>query len=167
MTDPSLALTPDDGQHEHEHIELLEQHSAPEQPYGLASWSIGLLALLLLRGLLHGAESFLLFSCALIIVLVSYMLLSGLRPKLPLFAFVTLAAELGLLYSLPYDLLYKSTWHDAASAANLLTGILLAAIAGVLLGRGLEVKQHPSAVIGISFLMMFVFVNLVYMVLTR
>ncbi len=126
------------------------------------SWSIGLLALLVLRGLVHIADSTLLFSVALMVVAVAYLLLSALRPKLPLLAFVILAAELGLLYSLPFELLYNKTWHDATSAVNLVVGMLLAAIAGILLGRGFDTEKHPTEVIGISFLVMFVFVNLVY-----
>jgi len=165
MTDPSISLTPDDNPQEH--IELGEPYRTPGQPYGMAAWSIGLLVLLVLRGVLSGIQSYLLFFGAMIVINAVYLLFAAYRPKLPLRVFVMLTAELGLLYSLPVELLYNRAWHDANSASNLIAGMVLAALAGLMIGRGLDVEKQPTAVIGISFLVMFIFVNLVFAVLAR
>ena len=125
---------------------------------------IGLCVLLLLRGVMPHARPSILLSLTLILGVSSYLLLSGLRPRLPLLFFAVIAAELGLLYSLPYQLLYGVMWHDIWLMLDVLTLTLMALFFALLLGVWLEMKQYAAEVIGLCFLVMFVFVNLVYIV---
>lgn len=153
-----MVLSPDDDQQTR--IDLLEKPQAPEQPYGLAAWIFGLLLLLVLRGLLRSVPFFSLLGMTMVIVVVSYLLLSGLRPKMHLLTLAILAAELALLYSLPYSLVYKAGWTNPTAFANLLMSVILTGITGLLLGRGLEVERYPEEVIGICFFAVFVVVNI-------
>jgi len=164
MTDPSMALTPDDEQQPS--VELREKHHV-EQPYGLASLSIGLLVLLVLRAALHTWPLFAVLGITMVVVTVIYLLLSGTRPKLHLPTFTILAAVMALLYSLPETMVYYEMWKNVNVFTSVLSWVVLTSIAAIVFSYGLDAEKQPEEVIGISFLTIFVFTNIVYAVMVH
>jgi len=134
-------------------IESVQQ----EHPYGLMAAMVALWLLLLLRATRLPVPVDLAF--ALLLGVGSYLRFRSLKIGYRLDVLTILASVLGILYGLPYKIVY----HATGNFWFLLSGVLIAVITGSLFGNKEEVEQHPNDPIAVSFLAMFVFGNLITM----
>lgn len=145
--------------------------TAAAQPYDLAGAMAGLLVFLVGRGVLPEAHPMYMLGLAIVAVFVATFALEARRAKLPLIPMSVVAAELGLLYSLPASLVYFQAWQFTAQGllALLLLVFLISitAFLGTITAFVFSHERRPALVIGVCFLGAFVLTNLVVMVRGR
>jgi len=157
--DSPLPLVPDDADQQ-ENLTLTGKQAAPAQPYALTALMVAMGLLLAQRGLLPHSPWWAHYGMAVAVGLLVYLLLSGPSASLPLVFLTILAAELGLLYSLPTNRLFLPAHADFSVVANLLVDMLGACLAGIIFAHLLRVEHAPNSVLTFTFLFMFVGVNL-------
>lgn len=169
MSEPFIPLSPDDAQDDG--VDLLNAEAMPAQPYALAGVLAGLIVLLLagwllseidfLRGMNGNWRLWLLLDTAVISAIAAYLILVIARPRLHLLSMCIIAAELGLLYGLPVELVYGLSWRNLGAAFSLTGWMIVTGIVGLLYGRLFSVERLPYLVIPSSFLLVFVTVGLI------
>ena len=163
MMDSPVPLVPDE-QHQPEQITVGASDAAPTAPYALAAACIALTALLVSRAVLLNQPAWVQVGGALILGVICFALLVRAGSPLPLVPLNMLATELGLLYSLPNNRVFIN-WHDFTLASGLGMDMVAAALVGFILARLLRVEEAPAAVITFSFLLLFVLVNLHFLIM--
>lgn len=162
-----MSLSPD----EHEQTDVSAMEPAQSRaPYGMAAVMFGMCTLpvalwYLLRWepwsrLLDSWQFITLLDIPIIVTAAAYYLMMSARPRLPLLGMAILAAELGMLYSLPGRDVMFTFWTSPDQFFSFLAWVILAGIVGLLIGRSFSVERRPQLVIALSFLFMFVFVGL-------
>ena len=160
--DSPIPLVPDD-QDRQENVLLVGKRTAPVQPYALTALMAAMALLLVNRALLTHGPWWTQYGGALAGGVLVYLLLSGARASLPLLFLTIVAAELGLLYSMPFDKLFLTTQSNFIDIVNLVVHSIGAILTGIIFGRLLSVEEDPRAVITFTFLFMFVLVNLCFL----
>ena len=163
--DESMSLLPDENPRED--LELSRRYPQIVQPYGITAAMVGVSVLLIARVGFRYVPALLVWGIALVGTLLVYQMLLAAQPKLPLMALSVLAAELGLLLSLPSTLLFGIPWHHPnalVDSLRLVTYLIAAGVIGAFTGWTLSVERYPTLVLGINFLAMFVVVSLRYVI---
>lgn len=164
MPEFPIPLSPDDDQHAS--LDLSTPPTAGRQPYGLAALMVGLVILLILRGIsLHSVQSmsplssFLQLNMAIVGGMFVYLAFLFTRPRLPAHTLSVVAGELGLLYSYPAYLLYVAPWQAVTHTfwlAVLLFCVGLVGIIGTIISHGLRADDDPRPAMLVNFLAFFV-----------
>lgn len=153
MPESPIPLTPDEEQQSA--MQMPGRRTVTGQPYALAAVIVGLLLLLVLRGLLSRFSGLMIVNAAILVALLAYSALLLTHTKLPLRALAVLASVLGALYSLPAGMVYYS-WGNPPLLALFVWWIVLAGIVGTIISYWLKVDEQPVQVFAINFLVMFV-----------
>lgn len=130
-----------------------------QQPYGLAAAILALWLLLPLRATRFPV--WLDLAVAALLGVFSYFRFRGIKLEFRTDVLSILAAPLGLLYGLPYNIVF----HASGNVGFLLCGLTLAVLAGALIGTTGEDEVPSRYPIAASFLSMFVLGNLITLLL--
>lgn len=146
-------------------VDLPVRNAQAAQPYGMAALEIGLLLLLVTKIALPGQPLSIHLAFAGTATVLCYLAFISARPKLPLLSLVVGACELGLLYSLPSQLIFSLSTIKGPLLASLVAWLVFTGILGLFLGILLAVERFPQQVIIVAFLTVFVVMNALFMFL--
>jgi len=158
MIHTSTSLLPDDEQPTR--IDLVDRHYEPVQPHAFTATLVALLVLIITRGIFATWPLMALLALATFTGILGYnvLIVTRLRPRI--IGINIAAALIAAAYSLPIDVLSKPFWQDSILLVTLATMLIGAGIIGLLIGRSLQVERTPNHVIAITFLAVFVVMNL-------
>jgi len=157
-----MSLSPDD--HQYSAVELPRRGEQPEQPYGIVAIMVGVIVLFAARLVARHWPMWPFWGAAALIASFVYNLLIILRPRLPLLLMTVVAAELGLLLSMPARALFFLPLSDPVELGRLISRMICVGAVGAFAAWVLSVERYPSLVIAINFLLMFVVEGLFYFV---
>jgi len=151
-----MSLSPDD--HQYKAVEVPRRNEKVEQPYALAAVMLGIIVLLIVKLIARSWPMWPFWFAAALIASFAYNLLIIIRPRLPLMALAVVAAELGMLLSMPMASIYADL-SDHSALPRLIANLISAGVVGAFSSWALSVDRYPSLVITINFLLMFVIIG--------
>lgn len=165
-----MSLTPDDNSAESLSLATEKntgKYTAPTTPYLLAAVLSGLLMLFILRGITLMSTtvltSLVISGTALFTGITVYSLLQLFQFKISLALLSVVAAELGMIYSLPANNVYLLLFRPSPASALAFGWMLLAGLAGLVLAFALQVEKRPNLVLLVIMLASFVTASFVTM----
>lgn len=150
-----MSLSPDD--HQYNAVEVPKRNEKVEQPYTLAAVMLGVIILLIVKLIALNWPMWPIWFAAALIASFAYNILIIIRPRLPLMLLAVVAAELGMLLSMPLASLLIGT--GGLGLVILIRNMICVGAAGAFAAWALSVNRYPSIVISIIFLLMFVIVG--------
>jgi|GEM_PF-2218060 len=155
-----MSLSPDDP--EYATFDLPRRRERAEQPYLAAALMVGVIVLLAAKFIFRTWPLWPFWGGAALVAIFVYNILTVIKPRLPLMLLAVVAAELGLLLSMPIAMLFILPWRDPAYLGQFISQLIIFGVLGAFMSWVLSVERYPSLVIVINFLLMFVIVGLGY-----
>lgn len=101
------------------------------------------------------------WGAAALIGTIVYNIFIVVKPRLPLMLLAIVAAELGMLLSMPSAAVFGASLRDPGDLAGFISMLISAGVVGAFMAWALSVHRYPALVIAINFLLMFVLVGFI------
>lgn len=163
-----MPLTPDNSTPDLLTMDKVQKKSSDAAPPTfIIAVLAGLLVLFLLRGITFGstttATSLIIIGSAFFASITIYLLLLLFQITIPLAFLAIMAAELGMLYSLPAKSAYFALFIPGTSQVLAIGWLLLTGFAGLALAFALQIEKRPNRVLLVIMLAAFVVASFVTM----